>query len=141
MVEKIGHKKLISRSRLDWINEGKASTVVLEHEALQNVEDVPSRSSTEFTLATLPCQASIAKTGLGEVEDVGRGDKTGHEEVDNPAEQLNPHYGEDDLDALIAEAEIVDNQKRKQNNTRYENAKQEIFEEDEEAMAELESLW
>lgn len=112
MVEKAGHKKNIHKARMDWINEGKPTSV---DDTLGDTDPAPQPSTAEAAQT-----ASNTRTGhehgpstpgvddLFEEEDIYNATPQRAGQTKTAANHTNTagdEPDEDDLDALMAEAE------------------------------------
>ncbi|KAJ4313436.1 chromosome segregation in meiosis- protein [Fusarium piperis] len=117
MVEKAGHKKRVVIARNDWINEGKPKDhIANEEEAEEEEEDLFGENNTsrpadpEPTTTTTTTETSRAKTPQRD-NDVPDDDDI-YDATPRPVRHALPIRNdvpeEDDLEALIAEAEDQD---------------------------------
>ncbi|KAJ3954567.1 chromosome segregation in meiosis- protein [Colletotrichum tropicale] len=145
MVEKTGHKKQIAHKRLEWINEGKPNPWEAD-DAFEVEAEIQGPVAAE---ATASAPASITqkrpKTPQAAVPD--EDDIYGATPVMPPKSQAlgapkptEEPDGDDDLDALMAEAEMAD---RKQSPAHFPHNQPagDDFEDEEAAMAEMGGLW
>ncbi|EQB49426.1 hypothetical protein CGLO_11242 [Colletotrichum gloeosporioides Cg-14] len=145
MVEKTGHKKQIAHKRLGWINEGKPKTWEAD-DALEVEAKIPGPVAAEVTASAL---ASITQkrpeTPEAAVPD--EDDTYGATPAMPPKSQAlgAPEPTEvpdrdDDLDALMAEAEMADRMQPPAHVPHNQLAGDD-FEDEEAAMAEMDGLW
>ena len=146
MVEKLGHLKRIQMMRKEWIDEGKPrASTEMEHDD----EDVPMPDRQ----AENEDAAELERDTLGANV---RGVESAHIDGDQPtAPQLDAHLtreakvnepDEDELDALLAEEDEGNDKSLNGATTitvphRPAPPEEEEFEEDLDAMAEMEGLW
>ncbi|KAH0430835.1 hypothetical protein CcaCcLH18_07501 [Colletotrichum camelliae] len=143
MVEKTGHKKQIANKRLEWINEGKPKPWEAD-DAVDLEAEIPGPAAAEATGSALVSitqkRPETPEAALPDEDDIygampvmpsksqASGAKTTTKELDE----------DDDLDALMAEADIVN---RTQSPAPHNQMAGDDFEDEEAAMAEMDGLW
>ena len=165
MVEKTGHKRLMTTSRLEWINEGRRKTSGID--AGDNVFDAleirpenskqttqPAHKETHNgTKPAAPAPAEVPSTpprASDIPDDDDLYDHTPGAKVPGPSlipakppQNSAPADDDDDLDALIAEAEVAEATRPQTTNELAVAARpgDDGFADEEAAMAEMGHLW
>lgn len=155
MVEKIGHKKIIAHKRLEWINEGKPKPWEGDDALEENVDTSAEGSGQTETpgpntetgiaiVAPLSTTAQRPKTPEGDIpdeDDIYGATPEGQGRSQTQRQTLEgPENEEDDVDALMAEADAANQAQpplQQQNN----QPARDDFADKEAAMAEMDGLW
>lgn len=174
MVEKIGHKRQLQTMRMEWINESKPKSSVLD-DSLFDQPNLPPRLTSGQEKPDPPIASIFQKAATNrlktpvpnsnaEMEMNDLYDATPKAPRQNQAatQSQNSIFGggmaasgsvdvtvhadgtpEDDLDALLAEAETMQAESSRLTITSGSKsaAQEDSFEDDMEAMAEMEGLW
>lgn len=167
MVEKLGHKKRIQMMRMEWINEGKPRPSEPEDEEPQSIFDEPTLPPREPTAARIAPiferrQSERPKTPADDVPDDEEdlygatplanrtrpaGDQAasavGGPGLFGPAKAgaANDEPPEDDLDALFAEGELDEPVAGSSVQPKPAPRHEDNFDDDEEAMMEMDGMW
>lgn len=113
MVEKVGHKKNMHKARMDWINEGKPTS---GDDTLQETDHVPQPATIEAAQSSINGQGHSRTTpgidDLFDEEDIYNATPQRAGQTKNTGSHVAATGGgppdEDDLDALMAEAEAYE---------------------------------
>jgi replication fork protection complex subunit Csm3/Swi3 len=148
MVEKIGHKKFLTKYRLDWISEGKS-----KQSGGDGDREVPDRddrdpNALEPTSNDDKLETEISWTPMEDDifndEHIYDATPRAPRALTGAVDNTNSHPDlEDDLDALIAEAEVDAHERSKVSHagrSRSPGRNADDFADDEAAMAEMDNL-
>ncbi|KJZ77681.1 hypothetical protein HIM_02858 [Hirsutella minnesotensis 3608] len=108
MVEKAGHKKIVMAERENWINEGRPKHGADEDDQGGDAESAPAQDGDATTAAEDGAAQQTRPQTPTPADDVPDEDDLYDATPRPPARIANPLDDEDDLDALIGEAEQVD---------------------------------
>lgn len=166
MVEKAGHKKKLMVARNEWINESKSKDSNPDDEAeldtFENTNTRPGANTGEgdtigsgrFTTPErgVPNDDDLydgtprtARPPLNDAPDEDdldalMAEADTHDRPTAPAPAASASADDDDLDALVAEAELLDKEQTKKAPAA-DSAPQDHFDDDEAAMQEMDGLW
>ncbi|KAF2153802.1 Swi3-domain-containing protein [Myriangium duriaei CBS 260.36] len=133
MIEKLGHKKRIQMHRKEWIDEGKPRPIHIEVESRIEDEHAASANAAPMALvATDPLphsNAVIPESALASISGLQM-PTTALDQETNQDSTLQREPEEDELDALMAEAQQPDISPPKERDTNF-------FADEEEAMADM----
>ncbi|KAK2038020.1 replication fork protection component Swi3 [Colletotrichum somersetense] len=150
MVEKAGHKKQIALKRMDWINEGKPKSWEADEDKMDEgtkstaQEKDMTTSAPAITMGTEEQRPITPEGGqMPDEDDIygatplvpvrGREQERSKRPIEEPED--------DDLDALMAEAEAVSQAEAQPRQPPAGNFVTEDFADEEAAMAEMDGLW
>jgi replication fork protection complex subunit Csm3/Swi3 len=137
IIEKVGHTKRMQIMRKEWIDAGKPRrTTEREDEEVDEVvlDQAPADDTTRME--------GLEQDGhTRQQEPSGNRDGRGQNQAPRTFNTADADPDEDELDALIAESEQLDNSAMKAQPTRTNATEEDPFADEMEAMADMEDMW
>jgi len=147
MVEKVGHRKFLTKYRLDWINEDKPRAHADGDDEFLAADstkaaDAPAEAPNQHVVVERP--KTPARDDVPDDDDIyDATPRAGARPAARPGTTTTAPGGDedemDDLDALIAETEAAEAGQARSSESVLPTA--DSFADDEEAMAEMDGLW
>jgi replication fork protection complex subunit Csm3/Swi3 len=135
IIEKVGHTKRMQMMRKEWIDAGKPRRTT-EREDEEADEVVPDHAPTEDRMEGLERDGSTRQQEPG-----AERDSLGQTREQRTSHTADADPDEDELDALIAESEQLDNSASKALPTRTNATEEDPFADEMEAMADMDDMW
>lgn len=152
MVEKAGHKRQVALKRMEWIDEAKPKPWKA-HDEYEDAIDPPvpeidqmahmQSHPKDTTKGTTTQRPQTPEAGVPDEEDIYEATPVGRtrDQVQQISNQTSDEPEDDDLDALMAEAELASQTAKANPRQSHGTPIADSFADEEAAMAEMDGLW